>query len=53
MNKDEERDEQLKRLYEWAKEDNAITEALLSLVASAIVFAVLIGIIYIITILTL
>ena len=52
--KDEEpTDNHLTRLYEWAKEDAAATEAFISIIASIVVFLMLAGIIYLTTILIL
>ena len=42
--KDEEKDK-LAELYDWVKNDSAATEAMLAIIASCVVFAVLVGII--------
>ena len=42
--KDEEKDK-LAELFDWVKNDSAATEAMLAIIASCVVFAVLVGII--------
>ena len=42
--KDEEKDK-LAELFDWIKNDRAATEAMLAIIASCVVFAVLVGII--------
>lgn len=42
--KDEEKDK-LAELYDWVKNDSAATEAMVAIIASCVVFAVIVGII--------
>jgi hypothetical protein len=46
-------EDQLKRLYEWVKEDAEATEAFISIIASIVVFCMIAAIIYLATILIL
>lgn len=46
MKDHDEEPSKLEQLYDWIKEDNASTEAMLVIIASAILFAGLVGIIW-------